>query len=79
MVKNRYQQKLEDTLLHGQLQEGLSDVLIRAPAVLGELMYQELCVATENERQKVLVRRKHQHHKDKNATPLSGTSTHKNV
>ena len=57
----RLEQILEtrNTLLHGQLQEGLSDALIKAPAVSGALAYQELCVAAKNEerRQKELCRR----------------------
>ena len=45
------------TLLHGQLQEGLTDVLTRAPAVSGGLTYQELCVAAKNEERRHQVRK----------------------
>ena len=70
--------EVRDTLLHGQLQEDLSDVLIKA--VSGALTYQQLCMVTKNDkrRQKDLCRR-HQYRKDENATPLSGITTHKNV
>ena len=38
-----------DTLLHGQLQEGLLYKLMSAPAVSGAQKYQELCLAARNE------------------------------
>ena len=78
--KEQISTETRDTLLHGQLQEGLSDVLIRAPAVSGALTYQELCVAAKNEerRQKDLCRR-HQYRKDENATPPSGSNAHRSV
>ena len=47
--KEQISTETRDTLLRGQLQEGLSDVLIRAPAVSGALTYQGLCVAAKNE------------------------------
>ena len=67
-------------MLHGQLQEGLSDALIKAPAVSGALAYQELCVAAKNEerRQKELCRR-HQYRKDENVTPPLGSDRHTNA
>ena len=37
------------TLLHGQLQEGLRQEVMRAPAVSGAQTYQELCLASRNE------------------------------
>ena len=36
-------------LLYSQLQEGLSDELMRSPAVSGALTYTELCIAAKNE------------------------------
>ena len=39
----------KDTLLHGQLQEGLLHDLMRASAVSGSQTYKELCVAARNE------------------------------
>ena len=70
----------QDTLLHGQLQEDLSDILIKVPAVSGALTYQELCVAAKNEerRQKYLSRRD-QYRKDKNVIPSSGSSRLKSI
>lgn len=38
-----------ETLLHGQLQEGLRHYLMRAPAVSGALTYKEMCMAANNE------------------------------
>ena len=38
-----------DILLHGQLQEGLSDIFIKAPAISGALTCQELYVGAKNE------------------------------
>jgi len=36
-----------DTLLYGQMQEGLCDYLMRSPAVAGVHNYQELCLSEE--------------------------------
>ena len=60
--------------------EGLSDALIKAPAVSGALTYQELCVAAKNEerRQKDLCRR-HQYRKEENVMPPSGSDMYKNT
>ena len=38
----------KDTLLYGQLQEGLQLELMRDPAVSRTTRYQELCVAATN-------------------------------
>ena len=40
---------LDDALLHGQLQEGLRQHLMEAPAVSGAPTYSVLCCATKNE------------------------------
>ena len=67
-------------MLHGQLQEGLSDMLIKAPAVSGALTYQGLCVAAENEeRQQKDLSKRHQYRKDDNIQPSSGSDTFKNA
>ena len=42
-----------DTLLHGQLQEGLCYALMKAPAVSGARAYQELCLAARNEEKRL--------------------------
>jgi hypothetical protein len=49
-----------DTLLHGQLQEGLRFELMRAPAVSGAQNYKELCVAARNEEKRLAELRKRQ-------------------
>ena len=52
-----------DTLLHGQLQEGLCYALMTAPAVSGSRTYQELCRAARNEEKRLteLARRREYH------------------
>ena len=52
-----------DTLLHGQLQEGLCYALMKAPAVSGSRTYQELCRAAHNEEKRLteLARRREYH------------------
>ena len=42
-----------DTLLHGQLQEGLQYELMKSPAVSGAQGYQELCLAAKNEERRL--------------------------
>ena len=42
-----------DTLMHSQLQEGLSYTLMKAPAVSGSRVYQELCFAARNEEKRL--------------------------
>ena len=42
-----------DTLLHGQLQDGLKHDLMQAPAVSGAQTYQELCFAARNEEKRL--------------------------
>jgi len=62
------------TLLHGQLQEGLNDALMRSPAVSGALTYQELCAAAKNEerRQKDLSKRRLYHREGADASSPGG-------
>ena len=43
----------QQTLLYGQLQEGLRYTLMKSPAVSGARSYQELCVAARNEEQRL--------------------------
>ena len=43
-----------ETLLHSQLQEGLSYRLMQAPAVSGSHGYPELCLATRNEERRLV-------------------------
>ena len=44
----------KDTLLYGQLQEGLRLELMKGPAVSGATKYQELCVAAKNEEKRLV-------------------------
>ena len=46
-------EETRNTLLHGQLQEGLKYVLMKAPAVSGARDYQELCTAAKNEERRL--------------------------
>ena len=49
-----------DTLLHGQLQEGLRQEIMRAPAVSGAQSYRKLCLAARNEEKRPAELRKRQ-------------------
>ena len=49
-----------DTLLHGQLQEGLQQEIMRAPAVSGAQSYKELCLAARNEEKRLAELRRRQ-------------------
>ena len=57
-----------DTLLHGQLQEGLRFELMRAPAVSGAQNYKELCIAARNEEKRLAELRKRQGYQKQTAT-----------
>ena len=46
-------EETKKTLLHGQLQEGLKYVLMKAPAVSGAQDYQGLCMAAKNEERRL--------------------------
>ena len=48
------------TLLHGQLQEGLRYNLMKAPAVSGAQTYPELCIAAKNEEKRQVELKKRQ-------------------
>ena len=52
-------EETRNTLLYGQLKEGLCDNLMRSPAVSGACNYQELCLSTKTEekRQEELLKR----------------------
>ena len=49
-----------ETLLYGQLQEGLRLQLMRGPAVSGARNYQELCIAARNEEKRLADLKKRQ-------------------
>ena len=57
---DRMSTETRDTLLHGQLQEGLRHELMRAPGVSGAQTYQELCLASRNEKKRLAELRKRQ-------------------
>ena len=59
------------TLLHGQLQEGLRQELMRAPAVSGAQTYQELCLAARNEEKRLTELRKRQQYQKASPSPGS--------
>ena len=56
-----------DTLLHGQLQEGLKYDIMKAPSVSGAQTYKQLCLAAKNE-EKRLAELKRQHYSTPQAT-----------
>lgn len=61
------------TLLHGQLQEGLRYVLMKAPAVSGARDYQELCTAAKNEERRLSeLNKRQQYLRDSTAEDTSG-------
>ncbi len=55
---DRMSAETRDTLLHGQLQEGLRDEIMRAPAVSGAPTYKELCLTSKNEEKRLIELRK---------------------
>ena len=57
---DRMSAETRDTLLYGQLQEGLRHELMRAPGVSGARTYQELCLASRNEEKRLAELRKRQ-------------------
>ena len=58
--RDKMSTETQETLLFGQLQDGLRHDIMQAPAVSGAHNYQELCLATRNEekRQLELVKRR---------------------
>ena len=56
-----------DTLLHGQLQEGLQYDIMKAPSVSGAQTYKQLCLAAKNEK-RLAELRKRQHYSTPQAT-----------
>ena len=51
--RDKLSTETRDTLLYGQLQEGLCYDLVRAPAVSGSQTYTELCVSAKNEERRL--------------------------
>ena len=69
--KEKLSVETRDTLLYGQLQEGLNYDLLKSPAVSGARTYQELCTSARSEerRQSELLRRQ-QYHQQSSTKPL---------
>ena len=60
-----------ETLLYGQLQDGLCLRLMRGPAVSGARGYQELCIAAKNEEKRLADLRKRQEYSKLHPTPTA--------
>lgn len=58
-----------DTLLHGQLQEGLRQEIMSAPAVSGAQTYKALCLAAKNEERRLAELRKRKQYRKTPITP----------
>ena len=62
--------EMRDILLHGQLQEGLRDEIMHAPAVLGAPTYKELCLTSKNEEKRLIeLRKRRGYHQPSRNTP----------
>ena len=59
-----------DTLLHGQLQDGLKQELMAAPAVSGSQTFRELCLASKNEEKRLVELRKRRQYANQRQTPV---------
>ena len=60
-----------DTLLHGQLQDGLRHEIMQAPAVSGAQTYPELCLAVRNEEKRLAELKKRQQYLKQSLQPSS--------
>lgn len=58
-----------DTLLHGQLQDGLRHEIMKAPAVSGAQDYKQLCLAARNEEQRLSELEKRQQYAETSSAP----------
>ena len=67
--KQRTRPKTRDTLLHGQLQDGLKHELMRAAAVSGAQSYKALCLAALNEEKRLAELKKRQQYLKSASTP----------
>ena len=68
-----------DTLLHGQLQDGLKHELMRAAAVSGAQSYKGLCLAARNEEKRLAELKKRQQYLKSSVTSTTARQTAKNV
>ena len=60
--RDKMSQETRETILHGQMQEGLRLELLRSPSVSGALSYRELCVASKTEERRLSELKKRQDH-----------------
>ncbi|KAL5503167.1 hypothetical protein EMCRGX_G010075 [Ephydatia muelleri] len=60
--RDNMSQETRDTLLLGQMQEGLKHEVMKAPAVSGATSYKELCVAAKNEERRLKELQKREHY-----------------
>ena len=56
--KGSMSRETRDTILYGQLQDGLRMNLLRSPSVSGSLSYKELCMAAKNEERRQFEQKK---------------------
>ena len=68
-------QETRNTLLHGQLQDGLRYEIMKAPAVSGAQNYPELCLASRNEEKLLLELKKREQYRQMNI-PQFGLPEH---
>ena len=68
-----------DTLLHGQLQEGLQHELMRAPAVSGAQTYRELCLTARKEKKRLAELRKLKQYQHPAKDTSKGRNTDRHV
>lgn len=82
--RDKLKTEMQDTLLYGQLMEGLKYELVRGPSVSGAQTYKELCTATNSEERRLAALRKRQQYdklgrgnpaKVSNPSPPSGGSS----
>ena len=68
-------QETRNTLLHGQLQDGLRYEIMKAPAVSGAQNYPELCLASWNEEKRLFELKKREQYRQTNILPVRPTRT----
>jgi len=65
---DRMSRETKDTMLYGQLQEGLCLSLIRSPSVSGAMTYRELCMAAKHKEKRQTELKKRQEYNDSQRT-----------
>ena len=70
---DKLSKETKETMLYGQMQEGLRLGILRSPSVLGAMSYEELCMAAKNEEQRQTELRKRQdYNRSHNSFPSNG-------